>query len=221
VAELPPAAGTALTDLQSFAAAVAHEIRTPLSAAAGEIEIALRRQRSTHEYRDALQRVSFAISELIDISADLTLLSEPLEAVAGTSRSVSLDAILCRIADRYATRDDVTVAVDGAATTRVGGSERYLTRAVTLIVEHALRHRRGGARVSLRVVAGAGPRVRLAVEAQPPGIWPQAWTALHDAADHPAGPLRLRTARRILEASGGAVVPSVTDAVHIDLRRTT
>jgi len=220
VSELPPAAATTLTDLQAFAASVAHEIRTPLSAAAGEIEIALRRQRSTHEYRDALQRISFAISELIDISADLTLLSEPLEAVADMSRSVSLDTILSRVADRYASRDDVAVAVEGTSTTRVGGSERYLTRAITLIVEHALRHRRAGARVSLRMVAGAGPRVRLAVEAQAPGIWPQAWTALHDAADRPVGPLRLRTARRILEGSGGAVVPSATDAVHIELQRT-
>ena len=207
-------------DLGSFAAAVAHEIRTPLSAAAGEIEIALRRQRSTHEYRDALQRISFAISELIDISADLTLLSEPLEAVAGTSRSVSLDAILARISDRYAGRDDVDVAVRPASDARVGGSEQYLTRAITLIVEHALRHRRGGARVSLRVAAVTTTRLRLAVEAQPPGIWPQAWTALHGAADQPAGPLRLRTARRILEASGGAVMPSATDAVHIELHRT-
>jgi signal transduction histidine kinase len=33
-------------DLEVFAAAVAHEIRTPLSAVAGEVEVALRRQRS-------------------------------------------------------------------------------------------------------------------------------------------------------------------------------
>jgi signal transduction histidine kinase len=207
-------------DLQSFAAAVAHEIRTPLSAAAGEIEIALRRQRSTHEYRDALLRISLAIAELIDISADLTLLSEPLEAVAGTSRSATLEAILSRISDRYAGREDVDVAVEPASDARLEGSERNLTRAITLIVEHALRHRRAGARVSLRVVAVTATRVRMAVDARPPGIWPQAWTALHHAADHPAGPLRLRTARRIVDASGGAVVPSATDAVHIELRRT-
>jgi signal transduction histidine kinase len=220
VPEVPSTSAPVPTDLQSFAAAVAHEIRTPLSAAAGEIEIALRRQRSTHEYRDALQRISFAIAELIDVSADLTLLSEPLEAIAGTSRSGGLNAILSSISDRYAGRDDVDVAVESASGARVGGSERYLTRALTLVVEHALRHRRGGARVALRVVAVTATRVRLAVDAQPPGIWPYAWTALHDAADRPAGPLRLRTARRIVEASGGAVVPSATDAVHIELQRT-
>jgi hypothetical protein len=103
---------------------------------------------------------------------------------------------------------------------RVAGSEHHLTRALTLIIEQALRHRRGGARVSLRVVALTGARVHVAVSAQPPGIWPHAWTALQGAADHLAGSLRLRTARRVIEATGGAVASSETDAVHIELQRT-
>jgi two-component system OmpR family sensor kinase len=220
VADVPPNPATVPADLQLFAAAVAHEIRTPLSAAAGEAEIALRRDRSAAEYRDALRRIAGAISELVEISGDLTLLSEPIEDIAGASRSAALDAVLSKIRERYAGRDDVEIAVGPAPAARVGGSERYLARALTLIVEHALRHRRAAARVAMRIVAVTGSRVRLAIDAQPPGIWPRAWTTLQGAADQPDAPLRLRTARRIVEGSGGAVVPAGADAVHIELQRT-
>jgi len=204
-----------------FAAAVAHEIRTPLSAAAGEAEIALRRDRPAAEYRDALHRIAGAISELVEISGDLTLLSEPIEDIAGASRSAALDAVLSKIRERYAGRDDVEIAAEPPpAAARAGGSERYLARALTLIVEHAVRHRRAGARVAMRILAVTGSRVRLAVDAQPPGIWPRAWVTLQGAADQPDAPLRLRTARRIVEGSGGAVVPAGADAVHIELQRT-
>ena len=203
-----------------FAAAVAHEIRTPLSAAAGEAEIALRRDRSAAEYRDALRRIAGAISELVEISGDLTLLSEPIEDIAGASRSAALDAVWSTIGERYAGRDDVEIAVGPLPPARVVGRERYLARALTLIVEHALRHRRAGARVAMRIAAVTGSRVRLAVDAQPPGIWPRAWATLQGVADQPDAPLRLRTARRIVEASGGAVVPAGADAVHIELQRT-
>src|SRR6185295_17627553 len=101
----------------------------------------LRRERSPAEYRDALRRIAAAVSELVEISGDLTLLSEPLEDVAGASRAASLDAIVATLYERYAGRADVDVGLESAAA-RVAGSERHLTRALTLIVEHALRHRR-------------------------------------------------------------------------------
>ena len=220
MAEWPRAPATIPADLRSFAAAVAHEIRTPLSAAAGEAEVALRRDRSPAEYRDALRRIAAAVSELVEISGDLTLLSEPLDDAAGASRSATLDAILATIHQRYAGRADVDVDLESASMTQVAGSEGHLARALTLLIEHALRHRRAGAHVSLRIVAMTGARVHLAVSAQPPGMWRHAWSALHRTADHAAGSLRLRTARRVVEATGGAVGSSDTNAVHIELQRT-
>jgi hypothetical protein len=87
-------------------------------------------------------------------------------------------------------------------------------------VEQAIRHRRGNSPVSLQRGEASSGRVRLVVSAQTPGFWPGAWKSLTDESVHALGPLRLRTARRILEAHGGALLvarASGTDAVHIEL----
>ena len=211
---------SAAGELHAFAAAVAHEIRTPLTAVAGEVEIALRRDRSAAEYRDALRRIAEGISELVEISADLTLLSVPAERSPGAV-SASLAAVLLQLRERYLEREDVVIASDADVDLEVAGDRALLGRALTLVVEHAIRHRKPAARVSLRVADLSANRVRLAVAAQPAGFWPCAWSAVAEAADHATGPLRLRTARRILDASGGSLSigsPSETDVVHIELQ---
>ena len=206
--------------LNEFAAAVAHEIRTPLAAVAGEVEIALRRDRSGAEYREALRRIGAGISELVELSGDFVLLSDPPGAVTGVSASAPLAAILWRIRGRYQGRDEVSIAVDCGAHVRVAGDDDRLRRAITLVVEHALRHRKPQASVAVRVVPMAAGRVRLVVDAQPGGFWPHAWSSLTREAGDAAGPLRLRTARHILEGHGAALrlaPESGTDVVQIEL----
>jgi signal transduction histidine kinase len=207
-------------DLHAFAAAVAHEIRTPLSAIAGEVEIALRRDRSAADYREVLQRIGAGIAELVEISGDLTLLSDPPDAPLTAPPSAPLDTILWRIRDRYLGRDDLAIVVVGAAGVRVAGDEERLCRAVTLVLEHATRHRTGLAPVCLRAVAAPGGGVRLLVDAPPSGFWPHAWAAVTGDPRHAGGPLRLRSAQRILDRSGGALRvarASGMDVVHIEL----
>lgn len=210
------------TDLQLFAAAVAHEVRTPLTAIAGELEVALRRDRSAVEYRDALQRIAAAVSELVAISGDLAVISDPSDDRRPQARAAAdLDAILARIRARYVETGAVSLAVEGAVRCRVLGDEQRLSRAVALVIEHAIRHRRPGAHVSVRVAAMRGLAVRIAIGADPPGFQPDAWSCL--SGDPDAGdPLRLGTARRLLEAAGGALRSgrergTDVDAVHIHL----
>ena len=45
-------------ELQTFAASVVHELRTPLAAVSGEIELALLRDRTPAAYREALERIA-------------------------------------------------------------------------------------------------------------------------------------------------------------------
>src|SRR5262249_5698661 len=92
---------TAGTDLDLFAAAVAHEIRTPLTPGAGGIEVAARRDRSAEEYREVLRRIAAPVSELVAISGDLSLLSGPARRAGRPAASARLDMILARITSRY------------------------------------------------------------------------------------------------------------------------
>jgi signal transduction histidine kinase len=211
---------TAGADLDLFAAAVAHEIRTPLTAVAGEIEVALRRDRSAEEYREVLRRIAAPVSELVAISGDLSLLSGPGRQSARAGGAARLDLILARIASRYLENSAVCIDMDGAGLVGVRGDEPRLHRAITLAIDHAIRHRRGHATVSVRVLAAPGD-VRIVIDARPSGFWPHAWESLRRTTTGPGDPLRLRTARRIIEESGGAVVlaaGSGADVVHIQLR---
>jgi signal transduction histidine kinase len=56
-----------------FSAEISHELRTPLAAIAGEAELALRRERTTGEYRDSLEQISRKARELTEILETLLL----------------------------------------------------------------------------------------------------------------------------------------------------
>jgi two-component system OmpR family sensor kinase len=210
-------------DLDLFAAAVAHEIRTPLTAVAGEIEVALRRDRSAEEYREVLRRIAAPVSELVAISGDLSLLSAPGARSSGrAAASARLDLILARIVGKYQENGAVRMDVAAAGLVRVAGDEPRLGRAITLVIDHAIRCRRGNARVSVRVVA-APDDIRIVIHAEPAGFWPHAWESLRRGTAGAADPLRLRTARKILAHTGGDLMlaaGSGADVVQILLRPT-
>ena len=210
---------TTEADLYAFAAAVAHDIRTPLSAVAGEIELALRRDRSPDEYRDVLRRIAAGVDELVQISGDLALFADPDGRAVPSATAAPLDGVLLRIRERYRENPRVEIVVDPPAAVRVAAEEDRLLRALVLIVEHAIRHRKGDGVISLRAAQEAGGGVRLLLDARS-GFWPSAWKALADSPDGVAGPLRLRTAQRLLEESGGRLHvghDSGVVSVHIDL----
>src|SRR3954471_21545992 len=207
-------------DFEAFAAAVAHEIRTPLTAVAGEIEVALRRERSATDYREALVRIAAGVAELVEISADLALLGD-VPGDAAQSQQAALDSILSSVRHRYRGRDDVSIDAVLPAGLRMVGNEARLARAVVLVIEHALRYRQGKATVRLRGDDTASPRVGLIVDASPFGFWPRAWRWVTEVPRNAGGPLRLRTALRILEGSGGALIvdgASEMERVHIELQ---
>jgi two-component system OmpR family sensor kinase len=206
-------------DLHRFAGTVAHELRTPLMAVACEVELALRRNRSGDDYREALRHIAAGISVLVEITGDLSLLSDPVDADPRISASAPLAAILAPIHARYAARADVRIAIDGAADVRVSGDGQRVGRAIALVIEHAIRYRRSGTSVSLHTRVEDG-RVGIVIAASPSGFWPNAWSYLHARVTDAASPLQLRVARRILEDSGGAlraVTTAGAEVVEIEL----
>ena len=221
------------SELEAFAAAVAHELRTPLAALSGEVELALRRDRTQAAYREALSRIAISVGELIELTGDLSLLGDPAGARVIGEPTASLDRMLAHVAERYRMVAPERVVFEPAATgVLIIGDERLLTRALSLVVEHAVRYRRDGAAVRLRTGSTDDLNVRsgpvdLIVDATPGGFLPTAWQFLVGAEADAAsgrvprqGPLRLRTAERIVRDSGGALRVRAVDgveAVHIRL----
>lgn len=211
-----------VADLDLFAAAVAHEVRTPLTAIASEIEVALRRDRSAEEYRNVLRRIVAPVAELVAISGDLNMLGAPPGRLPGPAAiSSRVDLIVGRLEARYRNNPVVRLDLEAAGAARVRGDEQRLGRAIALVIDHAIRYRRNDARVSVHAMA-TDDDVLFVVHAGESGFWPDAWDPLRRDAAGPADPLRLRTARRIVESAGGHVALADgcgTDSVHVVVHR--
>jgi hypothetical protein len=118
------------------------------------------------------------------------------------------------------------------ATTHFLNHALGLVSALSLLVEHALRHCRDGSRVRLCALAPENPSApattTLRLDAVPTGFTSMAWQALAArAVDGPRsqGQLRVETAVRIIDACGGSVELAATGGadmcVHIQLRLVT
>ena len=138
----------AAREVRTFASAVVHELRTPLSALSAEVDIALRRDRPAAAYREALGRIQRRVAELAEFGCDLAWLAQPLEAAA-ESGVASLDALLASVVQRSSTLRG-TLSRDGTDA-QVHGDEQALNRGIWLLVEHAMRYRLEDAAVRISV----------------------------------------------------------------------
>jgi signal transduction histidine kinase len=225
--EQSPVVGQETTrELPAVVGAIVHDLRTPLFALSGEVELALRRERSPSEYREALARMGEQVAELVSLTADLAFLIDP-SAHHLADRAASLDAVLAAVGHRFESSPPPDLTIDRTSDgVLVLGDESFLARALTLLVERALRWRRTGARVRLRVAERHGSSIDLQLDAAHPGLLPGTWDPLVStlpAADPAArsGRLALQTAARIVWESRGSIDPvpgDATDAIRIGFR---
>jgi signal transduction histidine kinase len=196
--------------LRRFAAVVVHELRTPLTALSGEVEIALRRERSPAAYRETLERVGGLIGELADLSRDLAIYADLAYVELFTRETSRLGECVDQAARAHPGL--VSCALDDAAVhRRVVGNSALLVRALTLLLNHAVRHRPSETPVRVASVpqgAGADEQLVLLVDA-PPGFEPHVWAPLPGTQEQSpieeAAMFRLPTAARIIAGCGGSV----------------
>lgn len=93
----------ALDANRRFAADASHELRGPMTAMRGEIDVALKRDRSAEDYRQALVAVGEGLTKMVRLTEDLMLLVRAQENQRPPLSAVSVTAV---VADAVASHAD-------------------------------------------------------------------------------------------------------------------
>ncbi len=130
-----------------FVAEAGHELRTPLALLTTELDLALGRPRSHEELLAAVRSASEEVSRLTGLSEDLLAIANPEADNRGSETpEVDLAALLARVAARFEHRAAAHGRLLRAHTdpaTTVTGDPTRLDRAITNLVDNAIRHGSG------------------------------------------------------------------------------
>lgn len=183
-----------------FVAEASHDLRTPLALMLTEVELALAHPRPPEELHQALRSIHDEVRRLIALAEDL--LARAGSADPGLpiqSHPVDLVALTARVVARFkASAGRRAIEVAAPRPVEVQGDLGRLDRAVSNLIDNALRH--GAGDITVAVSAGAG-RAIVTVTDEGDGF------AQEDAN---AG-LGLSIVREIARAHGGTVDVQHTD----------
>jgi two-component system OmpR family sensor kinase len=150
----------ALVANRRFAADVSHELRSPLTAMLGEIDVTLKRPRAADEYRESLVIVRERIKQLTDMTEQLMTLVRAGEGHVIGATDVPLEPLVQEVVSglaRLAAERDVTVAVAPMQGAIVYAERTLLTRVIDNLARNAVQYNQPGGRVSISAeVEGAG-----------------------------------------------------------------
>jgi two-component system, OmpR family, sensor kinase len=207
----------ALRHEQRFSAEMAHELRTPLAGVRGEVELALRANRSDADRRRALEAVLAGTDRMANV-VDTLLAAARSDGVSGSSDAVAATRSverLVRPAAEAHRRRLVVRAPDQPLT--VGTSEEVVTGALHPLLENAVRHAEHAVEVDL---ARADGSVVIAVTDDGAGIAPDDAERIFEPgiSDTGGAGLGLPLARRLARAAGGDVVAIPQAGGRVELR---
>jgi two-component system OmpR family sensor kinase len=163
-----------------FAADASHELRGPLTAVLGEIDVTLKREREPAQYREALARLRERLQVMTSLTDDLMLLVRAQENRPPVIGEVPVGALLQRVIERTADAASaarVTVkVVDAGPELVVYGDAGLLERVFDNLVRNGIQYNHEGGTVAItaRVRAAAGEwvsdQVLIDVRDSGPGI---------------------------------------------------
>jgi heavy metal sensor kinase len=145
----------AVGEMRQFSTALAHELRTPLSALRGEIELALR---EAHGSEAATRQLASQLEEIDRLKRLIDQILMLARAEAGdiplTSARVDLSALVAAVVDQIelvASAKGIELQYDRAAGVYVAGDEPWLTRMLLNLLDNAIKFTTAGGQIRVAV----------------------------------------------------------------------
>lgn len=217
---------TSLSREQRFSAEISHELRTPLSRLLAETELALRRERTAPEYREALAAVRRNAEQLAQI-VDALVAAARHEAGAGRGTADAYDVARHSVDACAALADEQGVRVElvqPSVPIRIGVEPELAERILQPILENACRYGENSVSVALARENGVvvfeivddGPGVS---RAETEHIFePGGRGAAGSRNGHDGAGLGLALARRLARAASGDVEAASGSGGHFRVR---
>jgi len=199
-------AAASLRSERRLTAEISHELRTPLARIVAEADLALSRERTSEQHRDALAAVRRHANELaVALEALLTGARGQRDAV-GAEVTAVLSSAVDQIGPGAAERDLTVRAVRIDSELRVCADHQLVMRALAPLLDNACRLAHGSVVLSARP---AGRDVVLAVADDGPGVRPADAERIFEAGvsvgSGGGSGLGLALARRLARTAGGEV----------------
>lgn len=141
------------TRLSRFSADLAHELRTPIANMLGEGQVALTRDRTATEYREVIESTVVECEGLSRIADNLLFLARAESAREQIKRTrFDARAAIEKIATFYETiAEERNITLDCEGNTEVNADAFLFTRAVSNLVDNAMRFTPSGGRITMSV----------------------------------------------------------------------
>jgi two-component system, OmpR family, sensor kinase len=199
---------------RSFASDASHELRTPLTAIRGQIEVLARSPAPSLEEIDATAaEVSTEVARMDRLVDDLLLLASGDEGLAHRAERLDPARFIAETVAGIATGSGRRIDVDAVPAGELVADPDRLAQVLRNLVRNALEHTADDGVVAVSAVA-AGPRLRVFVDDDGPGIAPDERARVFDrfhrtdasrARRAGGSGLGLAIARAIVEAHGGRI----------------
>ena len=134
-----------------FVADAAHELRTPLAALKGRLDVVRQRERDAEAYRAAIDSIEPEVERLIRLVRDLLLLARlETDTTPWEETPVDVSQLCERIVEQMeplAAERDLSIAVDVEPGLLVTGSFDHLLRALLNLLDNAIKYARSPGRI--------------------------------------------------------------------------
>jgi two-component system OmpR family sensor kinase len=199
-----------------FTSDASHELRSPLTAMRGELELALRRERDLPEYRRVVESTLEEVVRLSRITEDLLILARSDSgALVVRPEPVDVAGAVERVVERLrgkASAKGLTLESDAKGDTTAEVDPVLLGQAAWNLLENAIRFTPAGGRIQV-VARGDAERVELLVEDSGPGFPPEMLDRVFDRFFR-ADAARSRPDEVSGTGLGLAIVKGVAEAHH-------